>query len=238
MDEPTQESTSSSSRLSSWRNTNRLQESSIRAEVSSSTWSSSDYSTPHPVTDSGRGMHADRSECDGENHRLVTSDNATEESVENSRNRERLGQFRQFTARVVGLTRECIFEFGFENELDSFVRESLAKNAMATKEWLNEIFLEHFEDVTVVVGVLRTIAHLEYEKIYPTGPTMAMAALSHRDVEVRECGIRAFENWESAEGLEYLESIRCEEAWLQDYLERVITDLGKGRQDVPAGAEN
>ena len=226
MDEPTHESSSTSSRPSS-----------VTADMSSTSWSPADYSTLHRGEGSPHDM-ADRSVCESAAGLLTADDNAIKGSVENRRNEERLAQLGQFTARVVALTRECIFEFGFENELDCFLRESLAKNAMTTKQLLNQIFLQHFEEVPVVVGVLRAIAHLEYPEIYPTGPTMALAALSHRDVEVRECGIRAFENWESPEGLVYLRVIRCEERWLQDYLERVIADLGKRRQDVAAGAEN
>ncbi len=184
------------------------------------------------------GIFRDGSACESEEDLLGADDNATEGGVENRRNEERLAQLRQFTARVVALTRECIFEFGFENELDSFLRESLANNAMATRQWLNEIFLRHFDDVAVVVGILRAIAHLEYADVYPTGPTMALAALKHCDIEVRDCGIRAFENWESPDGLKYLSVISCDEPWLRDYLERVMVDLGKRRQDVAAGAEN
>lgn len=238
MDEPTHESSSSSSRSSPSTHMASSEEAATTAHVSSSSWPPADYLKRLRAMDLPHAMPDDRSVCEGEDGLVAADDNGTQGSVENRRNEERLAQLRQFGARVVALTRECIFEFGFENELDCFLRESLAKNAMATKQWLNDIFLKHFKEVPVVVGVLRAIAHLEYLEIYPTGPTMALAALSHRDVEVRDCAIRAFENWESPEGLAYLRLIRCEQRWLQDYLERVIADLDKRRQDVAAGAEN
>lgn len=237
MRDATQESSSNSSGVSLSSDTSQSKDGATTADLPSSSWTPSEYLQRRGAIDLLQGMPDDRSVCESEKESLAADDNATEASVENRRNEERLAGLRQFTARVVALTRECIFECGFENELDSFLRECLAKDGMATKEWLNEIFLEHFEDVSVVVGILRAIAHLEYDEISPTGPTMALAALSHRDIEVRECGIRAFENWESRDGLEYLKAIRCEERWLQDYLERVIVDLGKRRHDV-VGAEN
>jgi hypothetical protein len=169
---------------------------------------------------------------------LTVQDSATEPSVENRLNEERLAYLRQFSSQVVALARNCIFEFGCESELDLFLRESLARNAMATREWLNQVFNDHFHDVSVIVGILRAIAHLEYQEVFPAGPTMAVAALAHDDVEVRECGIRAFENWESPDALVILESLRCEEPWLQDYLELVIADLKKGHRNGASRAEN
>ncbi len=261
MDDAMRLSSSSSMRASASATTPRSKQAPTSADASSASWSSVSCLTSRSVTESARDASDDRSVQDREERfpgeaehtvqRVVSDDrsvcegeeelpdeNTTSSAVENQRNQERLAQLRQFTARVVAFTRECIFEFGFENELDCFLRESLAKNAMATKEWLNEVFIEHLEDVAVVVGILRAIAHLEYHEIYPTGPTMAIAALSHRDVEVRECGIRAFENWESPDALAPLRAIRCEEPWLQEYLGEVIADLDKRAEHVVARAKD
>ena len=131
----------------------------------------------------------------------------------------------QFAETLLQLIREEIFEFGMENEADGFVQESLRNNPVFTKQWLNQVLLKHFDDVGVVTGILRILAHLEYEEIYPTGPTMALSVLSHESAEARECGIRAFENWDNTDALEYLKHIKCKEKWLQDYLEGVISDL-------------
>lgn len=168
----------------------------------------------------------------------TADDNTTLGSVENEWNEERKKQLRQFTGRLIQLTRESSFEYGFENELDQFLREQLAQNAAVTREWLNEVFIENLDDVAVTVGLLRAIAHLSYDEVRPQGPTMAIAALSHKDVQVRECGIRAFENWESLESLKVLETIECQDTWLQDYAARVVADLRKGLDHVAPGAED
>ena len=56
---------------------------------------------------------------------------------------------------------------------------------------------------------------------------MAVAALSHADIEVRECGIRAFENWGNLHSLIVLENLEVSPPWLQDYVRRVVHDLRK-----------
>lgn len=131
----------------------------------------------------------------------------------------------RFASTMLHLIKEEIFEYGIENAADSFVQENLRNNSSYIKEWLNKLFLEHFADIGVTTGLLRIIAHLNYTEIAPTGPTIAVAALSHENAEVRECGIRAFENWGNTDTLGYLKHIKCKEKWLQNYLEQVISDL-------------
>jgi hypothetical protein len=131
----------------------------------------------------------------------------------------------RFTDTLLHLIREEIFEYGMENAADIFVQEHLKNNPFITKNCINSIFLKNFANIGVTTGLLRIIAHLDYTEIEPTGPTIAVAALSHENAEVRESGIRAFENWEDISSLEYLKHIKCKEQWLQDYLEQVIIDL-------------
>ena len=118
------------------------------------------------------------------------------------------------------------FEFGYDSLADIFIREHLAENSL-TKTWINEIFIENFRDIGITTGILRVIAHLDYREIAPQGLTIALAALSHSSAEVRECGIRAFENWSTSEGLEILRTVKCKEKWLQDYVDQVIIDIEK-----------
>jgi len=132
---------------------------------------------------------------------------------------------KELSGRLLALIAECDFEYGFSSALDSFLRERLAENAFVTREWLNSLFVEHFEDVGVLTGVLRTIAHLDYYDVAPEGPTMALAALSHSSIEVRESGIRAFENWATADCLGVLRNVECAEQWMQDYVAQVVRDL-------------
>ncbi len=163
---------------------------------------------------------------------------STAGSIENQLNEERLAQFGRFTSQVIQLVRDSTFEYGCETQLDVFLRDSLARNALATKEWLNDIFLKHMRDIPIVTGILRTLAHFDYEIVRPQGPTMAIAALAHKDPEVRECGIRAFENWESTESLEALENIQCDVPWLQEYLLGVVSDLRERFQNGVARSES
>jgi hypothetical protein len=118
-------------------------------------------------------------------------------------------------------------EYGFYSNLDYFLEDELQKNNEGTQRWLLELFMENQKDVTVLMAILRTLAHMKYKMVKPLGLRMALAALNHDDEDVRDCGVRCLENWECTEALPVLKSLRYPEEWLQKYVEQVIRDLTK-----------
>ena len=147
---------------------------------------------------------------------------------ENKKNKERFEEFsREQTKELFRIINEQDFEYGFESQSDRFVKKLMNINSSVTKEWLNSIFIEYFDNPKILIGLLQIISHMEYLDIYPQGPTMALSILSHKNAEVQECGIRAFENWANAQSLDVLRNIQCSEIWLQEYVEEVISDIEK-----------
>ena len=146
--------------------------------------------------------------------------------MENILNKRRLRQFEEnYTKELLRIICEQDFEYGFDSPADLFVRGLMKQNEAVTKEWLNSVYIKQFHDIRVVIGLLQIISHLQYPEIYPQGPTMALAALIHANSEVRECGIRAFENWGTIEYLNVLRNVECPESWMQEYLSQVIQDI-------------
>ncbi len=119
---------------------------------------------------------------------------------------------------------EEVFEYGTENYADLYVQESIYNNRVA-KEWLNAFFNHHFDDEKILTSILRIISNIDYDCIKPTGPSMALSVLNHKNPEVQECSIRAFENWGDEDSLTMLKYVKCSEDWLQSYLNQVICDL-------------
>lgn len=145
---------------------------------------------------------------------------------ENSINEKRLLILqKEFTHKLLNIINEEYFEYGYKNQADILIEKQMSINAAATREWLNTIYLNNFSKPEVLMGILRLISRVSYEEILPQGQTMAIAALSHKDSEVQECGIRAFENWNSFENLSLLKNIEPTEDWLKDYLEQVISGI-------------
>ena len=147
-------------------------------------------------------------------------------NLENELNGRRLADLRKrWSHELIALILDEYFEYGFNTRADLMVRSQMEKNAMATKDWLNALFLEHFSEIPILLGILRIIARFDYYEVYPEGPTMAVAALTHKDAQVKECGIRAFESWGTLDSLDVLENLGIRPAWLQDYVDQVVKDL-------------
>lgn len=130
-----------------------------------------------------------------------------------------------YTKELLRILFEQDFEYGFDSQADRFIKNLLHQNHAMTREWLNSVFIEYFYDRRILIGLLQVLSHMDYSEISPEGPTMAVAALSHVDAEVRECGIRAFENWSNINSLGVLKNLKCSEEWLQEYVRQVISDL-------------
>src|SRR5690554_582539 len=150
----------------------------------------------------------------------------TTSSSENKINGNREEYLRKnITPKFLTLIKEEDFEFGFISRSEELIKSQLKINALATRNWLNEIFINHFDNEVVLIGLLRIISRFEENIIFPQGQTIALAALSHSNDEIKELGIRSFEKWCSAESLNILKKLNLNSTWLQEYVNEVITDL-------------
>jgi len=150
-----------------------------------------------------------------DNHSNInTIQNVPENKIEN------------LTKKFILMIYENNFEYGYISLAEEYFEELIKKyNPESVMGWLNGIFLKYFENTKIIIGLLHIIAHLDYKIVYPQGQTMAIAALSYNNIEVRECGIRAFEKWGNMESLKILKNLRCEEKWLSNYVQQIVYDL-------------
>ena len=132
---------------------------------------------------------------------------------------------RVFANELISFILNEEFEYGIDTEADALVRRYMALNPLLTKKWINTIFEENSADVSILIGLLRIIARLDYREILPEGQTIAVAALLHKNNEVKECGVRAFESWGTIESLKILKDLKVGIQWLQEYIDDVVSDL-------------
>jgi hypothetical protein len=155
---------------------------------------------------------------------LASEESST--STENKINESRIRKIdEQLTQDFIYLLREEDFEFGYKTRSEEIISEQLNINALATRNWLNKIFLNYYSDEIVIIGILRIIGRFDPIQIFPQGQTIALAALTHKNDEIKELGIRAFEQWCSIESLNILRKLDIEKAWLKDYVNDVIKDF-------------
>lgn len=155
---------------------------------------------------------------------LFSEENET--STENKANDSRSRNLDEnFTQEFIHVLKEEDFEFGYKTRSEELINEQLSINALATRNWLNKVFLDYFSDQTIVIGILRIIGRFDPVLIFPQGQTMALAALAHQNDEIKELGIRAFEQWCSIESLEILKQLDIDKKWLREYVDAIILDF-------------
>jgi len=132
---------------------------------------------------------------------------------------------KEFTHKLLHFLREDEFEYGFKNRADLLIKEQMHINNLATKEWLNKLYVSNFNNPDILIGILRLISRQNVDEISPEGKTMAIGALSHKNPEVQECGIRVFESWGTLDSLKILENVEVHSHWLKDYLSKVIGNI-------------
>ena len=129
------------------------------------------------------------------------------------------------TPELLNLINETGFEYGYDSPAEALVQRLFKNNKAFTKEWLNRVYISYISDVDVLTSILHIISHIDYSEVLPQGQTIALAALANINPQVREGGIRAYENWDASDSLDILKNTKCAEEWLQEYLNSVISGI-------------
>lgn len=122
-------------------------------------------------------------------------------------------------------------ETGISNPSESFFVSLLNVNPINALNVLSTVFMNCYslepKKISILVGTLHLISHLDYEQVYPTGQVLAIAAISHKNAEVAEYGIKCFENWRHPDGVAKLKAIKFSSKWLQEYADDVIAEISE-----------
>jgi len=130
-------------------------------------------------------------------------------------------------------------ESGVSNPSEKYFDKIFKENSLFSLNLIMKIFMDHFSNnhryVTLLISVLHMLSHYEYRKVYPTAQSIAIDALSHKDVEVQEYAIKCFENWKHPNGIEKLKAIKFNTGWLEEYANDVIKELEEVQENVVFG---
>ena len=147
---------------------------------------------------------------------------------ENAINEKRMRFLKEkVTPQLLSFIKEEDFEFGQKSESINLVEKQIQINAIAAKNWFNQLYLYYFSDEKMLLSLLRIVEYFDKELLFPTSQTMAISALVHSNDEVKELGVRILENWCSIESYQILKNIKVDTNWLQQYIDQVILDLEK-----------
>ena len=131
-----------------------------------------------------------------------------------------------YTPIFLRIVKEEYLESGYTNSLDDFINGIVLKDPIIASTWFNYIYLKYNSNNRVMLAMLYAISRIDNILIRPTLSIMALASLSHSDIEIRETAIRCFENWGDSSSLEVLKATHNDPIdWINDYKNNVIQNI-------------
>lgn len=125
----------------------------------------------------------------------------------------------------INLAKDDVAESGVAGNSEIYFSKLMEKDRTFALGMINDAFLRYINDEYIIVNILHTISHFDYEDVYPEAQTMALIAISNKNVCVQEFAIKCYENWQSKEAIHILESTQYTRDWLSEYANDVIDDL-------------
>lgn len=118
------------------------------------------------------------------------------------------------------------------SELETIIHSLINLSSQnETLKWLNDLFIELYGNSLFISTLLHALSHMDYEDVVPNGPTMAMAALSHKDDRVVSYAVKSFYNWNSKETLKFMRDVEPKATWVNLEWKKVIEHLEKYGDD-------
>lgn len=129
-----------------------------------------------------------------------------------------------YRQRLILLIYGDTFEPGTSNSTIEYVKSLFRYGENAVVLWLTKLYNENLNNAAILCGILHI--NIYFHDIFSdVGTIMAMAAMTNKSQEVKELGVRVLESNCNLENLRALKSIQCEEKWLMEYIEQVISDF-------------
>lgn len=128
-------------------------------------------------------------------------------------------------------------EDGFSHPLEQRLKDELANNPASAPAAIQQLFFEWHERPAWAAVLLRCLGRCDSSLVGQWGLNLASAALSHRDVEVRDAAVSALELWGGTEAQRALQARLAQEQvpWLARYIQQVLADLSKSSGGTRVG---
>lgn len=151
--------------------------------------------------------------------------------------------YNSFRAKLITLLEQPI-EDGVTHPAERVIEEALLVNQWHCFAWLARALEEHQQArPPIAASIIRCIGRLNRYRVGTWGMHIIEDALRHKDVELREAGVRALEHWGGRVAFcvlcDHIRNSCDEEPWFREYIRQVIADaeavLSKGGTLRPIG---
>lgn len=114
---------------------------------------------------------------------------------------------------------------GYTSTTEKYINSLFSTNRFFAGEVVTYAQREIYDRPILLAKLIEAISNLDYELLNPYNFTIVQASLSHRDIEVQESVIAAYEKWEDPQNIRYLENSTYNNKIIQNYANEVISYL-------------
>lgn len=131
-----------------------------------------------------------------------------------------------YRSRLIVMIYHEDFYPGEINDTIAFIGTLRRYSDVALVAWFTKLYADYIHTPQVLLGLLHII--LYYSDVFEEMLiTTSHAAVSNESCEVQELGVRMLESKCCEEHLEALRSLKKQDAWLQNYIDKVKRDFEK-----------
>jgi len=159
-----------------------------------------------------------------------TLDREIKESGKHIRQSGWRGIGKKFAEDLYNLLKYNNVEYGYSHPAEQLIERTLKTYGDLAVPWIFDLYDKNvISQPQLTADILKCLGRLNPYLIYDWGYKLALKALSHGDIEVRETAIAALELWGGEEALLILKNIAFNEStlWLKKYIEQIISDLAE-----------
>jgi hypothetical protein len=131
----------------------------------------------------------------------------------------------EFKLAFAEAIRYSVFEYGSRSNADEYLEAFTKKSDCPWSDWVYDLYCENSNNNEFISGLLRVLSHLPPKKTPLPCLAIAKDCLENDSLDIKEQAVRAFENWEYINAVPWLENMRFNDVFLDDYLQGVIQDL-------------
>jgi hypothetical protein len=114
---------------------------------------------------------------------------------------------------------------GYTSTTELYINSLFSSNRYLAGDVIISVQREIYDKPILLAKLIEAVSNLDYDLLNPYNFTIVQASLSHKDIEVQEAVVAAYEKWEDPQNAIFLEHSTYDNEFIHNYAQEVISYL-------------
>lgn len=151
------------------------------------------------------------------------SSNSTFSEKKYKRNRQREIEFQK--NKVFAMLKSENVIVGYSSETERYLEYLISQDKDIVKNIFQIIIHNEFDNPIILQKAIEVFSNLNDEDLNPSFSLVLIATINHKNINVQEASIAAFEKWDNKSNITLLKNINYTTPWIKDYADSVVEYL-------------